>query len=279
MSLPQADVRPGRLTLVPIGGLCNRLRALYSAWHIAETVPGCRLTVAWPVNAECRAAFDELFRMPDGTPWTWRKYRPWDAAARKRNLYLSALVRRWMYDRRLWAYVAADAEPLRISLRRGERVWISTGSTLCDYPPAMARRLQPSEEVQVRLDAVKREFRGVMVGVHIRRTDNSAAVHAASVDDFRRRMHQAVADEPATHFYLATDDAEVKGALCREFADRIVCQRTDALRRDTLSGMREAMVDLYALAATGRILGSYWSSFTDMAAEMGDIPVEIVRSR
>ena len=60
------------------------------------------------------------------------------------------------------------------------------------------------------------------------------------------------------------------------YPDRIITQRTQ-VRRDTLDGMREAVVDLWCLAATQRIIGSYWSSFTDTAAELRQIPLEIVQ--
>ena len=62
----------------------------------------------------------------------------------------------------------------------------------------------------------------------------------------------------------------------QEYPDRIITQRTQ-VRRDTLDGMREAVVDLWCLAATQRIIGSYWSSFTDTAAELRQIPLEIVQ--
>ena len=37
----------------------------------------------------------------------------------------------------------------------------------------------------------------------------------------------------------------------------------------------EAVVDLFCLAHTRRVIGSYWSSFSDMAAEISGIPLEI----
>ena len=36
------------------------------------------------------------------------------------------------------------------------------------------------------------------------------------------------------------------------------------------------MVDFMCLAGTKRLIGSYWSSFTDMAADFYKIPVYIV---
>ena len=35
--------------------------------------------------------------------------------------------------------------------------------------------------------------------------------------------------------------------------------------------MQDALIDLWCLAASRKIIGSYWSSFTDTAADMGGI--------
>ena len=35
--------------------------------------------------------------------------------------------------------------------------------------------------------------------------------------------------------------------------------------------MHDARLDLYCLAATDKLIGSYWSSFTDIAADMRGI--------
>ena len=49
------------LTLVPLGGLCNRLRALVSARCLLSYDPALRIQVVWAAKAECAARFDELF--------------------------------------------------------------------------------------------------------------------------------------------------------------------------------------------------------------------------
>ena len=94
-------------------------------------------------------------------------------------------------------------------------------------------------------------------------------------DGFRRAMWRAIQQHPEARFFLATDDAALKAELLSEFGERIVTQQTE-VRRDTVEGMRDAVVDLWCLAATQRIIGSYWSSFTDIAAELGGISAEIV---
>ena len=49
------------LTLVPLGGLCKRLRALVSARCLLSYDPALRIQEVWAAKAECAARFDELF--------------------------------------------------------------------------------------------------------------------------------------------------------------------------------------------------------------------------
>jgi hypothetical protein len=41
--------------------------------------------------------------------------------------------------------------------------------------------------------------------------------------------------------------------------------------------MIEAVVVLFCLSRCHKLLGSYWSSFSDMAADLGSIKAQIVR--
>ena len=77
-------------------------------------------------------------------------------------------------------------------------------------------------------------------------------------------------------FYLATDDFAVKNEICRRFGGKVLTLPTPTCRK-SLAGIQNAVVDLWCLAHTKRLIGSYWSSFTDTAAELGRIPVTIVR--
>ena len=49
------------------------------------------------------------------------------------------------------------------------------------------------------------------------------------------------------------------------------------LRRNTLDGMQAAVIDLFCLANTNRIYGSYWSSFSEIAAQIKKAELVIVQ--
>ena len=81
-----------RLTVVPQGGLCNRLRVALSA---LSAFPDCE--VEWGSDKACYAYFDELFQPLKGVV----RRRWWNVPQTRRNLHIPALLRRWIYDAQL----------------------------------------------------------------------------------------------------------------------------------------------------------------------------------
>jgi hypothetical protein len=75
---------------------------------------------------------------------------------------------------------------------------------------------------------------------------------------------------------LATDDAQEEKLLKNRYGSRIITHQK-VLDRSSLQGIKDAMVDLYTLSATDAIWGSYWSSFSDMAATIGNKKKEVVK--
>lgn len=279
------------LTLVPQGGLCNRLRAVLSAVSlIEEQHVVARLRVGWSADAECAARFDQLFE-PLGSPHVTIAPRRWtDRPVTRRNLHWPALVRSLFYTAQyrnrpptiealsdLLPQKAATEATVPAASAAGEvRLYVSTGHAFCDYSPAYVRRLRPLPHLQERIDALSAAFDDHTVGIHIRRTDHTTCIAESPDALFLDAMQQVVDAAPATRFYLATDDADLKRRLTERFPGRVAVQECSGTRAD-LRGMEEAVVDLWTLARTSRLLGSFWSSFTDTAAEIGGIPLEIIR--
>ena len=82
--------------------------------------------------------------------------------------------------------------------------------------------------------------------------------------------------DPSTQFFVASDSSEAEDELEREFAGHILRQPKKSYARDDPEGIKHAMVDLYCLASCARFIGSYWSSFTDTAREIGKMPFEMI---
>lgn len=268
------------LTLVPLGGLCNRLRALLSAGALAELDPELRIRVAWAVNNECAARFDELFEvhlvLSDRIEFRRAGFLD-DPAVWRRNLRLPALLRRLLYDEQLPDFhsMSSPADCLARFLD-SSRVYISTGSALCLTPPEMWTKLHPLPHIKQRIDSLVDAFRTPTVGVHIRRTDNTKSLSESPLAAFECEMEATIKQDDRVSFYLATDDEEVRKRLVNLFPGRVYFQMGSPTRT-TREGMEAAVVDLFVLSRTQRLIGSYWSSFTDTAAELSSIPLTIAQ--
>lgn len=117
-----------------------------------------------------------------------------------------------------------------------------------------------------------------LIGVHIRGTDNLQALEGSPLASFVVRMEQELARAPDTRFFLATDDPQTERMVKERFPGLVV-SRTKVFARDRAVGVRDALVDMLVLSGCGSILGSHWSSFTEVAAELGGVKVEIVGSQ
>lgn len=115
------------------------------------------------------------------------------------------------------------------------------------------------------------------VGVHIRRGDNEASAQVSPLDLFIERMDRELERAPETRFFLATDNPETERLVTGHFPGRVAARKKNLSRTHT-RGVQDAMVDLLILSKCRLILGSYWSSFSMTAADMGGATLEVVRT-
>ena len=116
------------------------------------------------------------------------------------------------------------------------------------------------------------------VAVHIRRTDNTDAIAHSPLTLFIEYMQQEQQQNPQTLFFVATDDPQVLNGLQNQFGQAVLFHPKTSYSRSDPAAIQDALVDLYCLARCRKLLGSYWSSFTDTAGELFHIPVVIVKT-
>ncbi len=76
--------------------------------------------------------------------------------------------------------------------------------------------------------------------------------------------------------YLATDDEATKDAMRKRYGKRVIMSDAKATREST-DGIRDALVEMYALSRTRHIFGSAGSTFSPIAACLGDVPITILQ--
>lgn len=130
----------------------------------------------------------------------------------------------------------------------------------------------PIRALSERIDERVALFGSHTIGVHVRRTDHAMSIRHSPDDAFIQQMHHEIEATPDVTFYLATDDMHVKSKFTSVFGERVITT-THQATRSSEEGVQEALVELYALSKTVKILGSYWSSFSKVAGELGGIEV------
>lgn len=256
------------IIIQPSGGLCNRMRVINSAYVLAEK-RNEELVVLWYTCDELNCTFENLF-----LPTTEIKLINICSLLDLRKLYyqftsLQHFSNDDIVNNKTNGILHSDFE---YALKN--RIYISTWEHF--YPPKHYDLFVPTENLQKRIDAITGNFGSHCVGVHIRRTDNIPSKDKSSTNQFITAMEQEIQADANVMFYLATDDKTEEAALRNHFSDRILSNKGRVLDRNSTQGIQDAVIDLFCLSRTDKILGSFYSSFTDIAADLQHIPKIIV---
>ena len=272
--------------IVPVGGLANRMRAVASGMALAKDA-GREAGVAWMTDWALNAPFHRLFEplpasmgsccVEDVRGWAKRCLldRP-----RRKNLYLPRLFQKLMF--RSCLYEERMAERIRSHFdfldwaRRGGG-YVASCYTFYPYPDGAVKELfVPLPEIREEVERRVSAFSAHTIGVHVRRTDNVASIKESPLELFYEQIDRERAAHADLKVYLATDSEEVKRQMRLRYGDMILLASQQA-RRDSVEGIKDGVAEMYTLARTRRIYGSYGSSYSEMAAEIGRVPLVVVR--
>lgn len=134
----------------------------------------------------------------------------------------------------------------------------------------------PLPTIQARIDQLCQQFSPYTLGVHIRRTDNTASIEQSPIELFITAIDKEIDLNVDVSIYLATDDESVKQELKKRYGKRLIYVK-DKADRSSIAGIQGGIVDMYVLARTQKIFGSFHSSFSELAAQIGNIPLEIIK--
>ena len=262
------------LELKVCAGFANRLRALVSGMCVAEDIIPLNedesrpisLIVSWtPETGIHTAPFEFLFDINSLPPWV----RLEDGRLQSHSAWATA---KSVQSNDEWKFVyqrAGQKRPIRIK---------SHGQFYrADHERFLGhlRSLRPAEYVQSMFEDLFAKVTGPIVGVHIRRGDNTASIQTSSSELFWEAME---AYPQTTVFYVATDSMEEREEAVRRFPGRILTGSKTILPRNDPFGCREGVLDFYCLSRCSEILGSCSSSFSEMAAAYGGVPLRVMKN-
>ena len=273
----------GSLLFVPSGGLANRMRAIASAYTLTQQTDSDLQVVwfqDWALHAPFRSIFEEtpLVAVREATVLDHLIYD----RARKKNFFLPALPQRMLFQRHI---KEQDVTPLKKQSfdfeqwARGKRCYMSCYQVFGSFPDNLYSQLfHPVKEVMGVVDSYRSQFNSHTIGLHIRRTDNAESIAKSPTELFINKVREEIDQHDDAKVFLATDSTEVKKEFIAAFGSRIITPQEEACR-DSISGIRGGVIDLWTLASTQKIYGSAGSSFSPMAASIGGVALEIMNAQ
>lgn len=272
-------------------GLGNRLRALGSAMAFARQ--SRRIVVAiWQQDIHVAAKYHSLFERSDlivlsaFTPkWPFIKLHEFDSAWSQFKFYNYMEMEP---EAKKGELIVNDVD--KHIYYKGAYIMEAPDYTWWESANEELRSLRPVQMVRDKLQMLEEKGIRNAIGVHIRNRTldhdienvdfDSEYGHAAAeeMEQWRQRssfltfsteMERILREEDKdAQFYIATDTWQLLDIMERRFPGRIICTKRTC--DDRLSEcVKYALVDLYALGYTRKLLGSNWSSFTEAAQRFG----------
>ncbi len=271
------------IVIEPIGGLANRMRALDSAIALAKDTRK-RLVVLWISNKACNCKYSDLFHVQKEFSRLIQVKPGLSTRVYKKSLsaYFSMFPNYYLSSERVanWDSQSRTAyktlQDFLIAVHDYNNLYIRTHSAF--YHSAFHhpyRTFMPADHIQSKIDSIDTKN---MVGIHIRRTDQKISIEYSPLELFVEAMKKEVEADPEVKFFVATDDPPTKTILKELFPNRIVDSGAIRLNRNDPLAIQDALVDLYCLSNCRKIIGSYWSSFTTVAANIHPIERVVVKA-
>ncbi len=261
------------LTIEPQGGLANRMRSIDSAIGLAQEI-GVPVRLVWNIDPNIGSPFRALFEMP-AIISEFREVDKFSTGHWIRKQLPDFLKPRSPvdYDRRDIAKLVEGGFDL--AELRARRSFHMKSDSRFYWPQSPFAPFKPIEPLQNQVDSNVAKFENT-IGVHIRRSDNNASINHSPTELFVEKMKSAIANDPQTTFFLATDDPAEEAMLREQFPDRILSHDKRSVARHTQAAIEDALIDLYCLSNTQGIFASYGSSFSQTAAQINNIEIQMI---
>lgn len=213
-------------------GFANRLRAFISGICYAEEL-NSRLEIHWSLHPTCWSYLHECIELSSLPS------------------YVNVSIGNNLYEpKMILSYQDLESKPLRIK---------SYAHFYTKNPDRFNYHLR---NIRLKTDCLTNKS---YVGVHIRRTDHTKCIEHSPLEFFIDTMNK---EAVSTKFYLATDCFETKNKLKEMFKERIYTSDI-ILKRTSKEGIKGALQDFVSLSKCSKIIGTKYSSFSEMASLYG----------
>ena len=262
-----------------LGGIANRIKCLIYMLRLANLY-NRKIYLYWVKNHTCGAKFSDLFK---GNFTEINKEELKKINKEEINFYGDSTKKLFDFPHK---YIISDTVksrylPNEIFRNFGKEVLTEKENNMnfkFKKIPLEIRKniiyyldkIQPTEYIKNKVDKfAKKNNLKELVGVHIRRGDfvdkKYSPGRVSSNKKFIGRMNELIKMKPKTIFFLCTDSKEVEKMMEKEFPGKIVKFPKTILSRIDMKATQEGLIDMLLLSKTKHILGTYRSTFTELA--------------
>lgn len=277
-------VKKRNMTLLPIGGLANRMRAIASAVHLCR-MSGCSLDVYWFRDKGLNACFGDIFKEIK----TDRVCIHGDSLSgkllydhpRRHNMWIPRVPQKLLFRNRVYDNEINDYErnkDIFMKFLAEGGLYVSSCYPIIDFNTDIFRDLfKPVEEIETKAYSVISNMSDYRIGIHVRRTDHIVSINNSPNELFYQAIDEELNLNNSLSIYLATDSENVKEDFKNKYGNRIFFSTSEA-DRNSVSGIMDAVAQMYVLSMTNKIYGSYGSSYSEVAAALGGIPLIVLKN-
>ena len=280
--------------LKPVGGLCNRIRAIDSMISLCEEYDQ-NLTIIWLRTNDLNCDFDELF---------FPIHREKIKVRIIKNPFIYQLILKLIFRKRnvlkthFWERIYSlnrlrkkelsiemanresfkEIEDFTRSLIKKKRKKILIESCYRHSPENenSYNIFHPIEKISNMINNKTEEFNNT-IGIHIRRTDNFRSIEVSTDEKIIKLINGLLSENPKYTFFLASDCQQTKEKLVNKYKNNIITNPDLTYNRNSRESIQFAVLDLYCLAKTKRIYGSFYSSYSEVAAAINNIENVVIK--
>ena len=272
------------IILEPLGGLANRMRVIASGVGLMRKL-NTQLTVIWNENYELNCPYNLLFENDEAFNIR-QKERKYSYIKTSNQTTLSKRISTSIINKLIGVdYCIQEPDFFNLiwtnkldifeAAKKHRITYIQTCQEFGDNSFAY-QYFKPVLPISEKIEQIIKQFTAYTIGVHIRRTDHTNSIQYSPIDLFINKMQAELDAKKDVTFFLSTDDPPTEKAIIAVFGPKVIIYEKERSRQ-TVKGMQDAVVDLYCLSRTNKILGSYWSSYTEIAAVFNNIELEVLK--
>ena len=273
-------------TLVPHGGLGNRLNAMCSVISYCKQQHKS-LKILWFKDHNLNCPVSELMSLNPALT----NVQLCDAGVtdllfrdnpRRRNFWIPKFFQYFLYDRRIYLdeiyqVITSCVKPDFGDIDTYKHIFmVSYGKFWED--PEMWKSIVIAPQITQKVDEIVKRWKEYqrIVGIHIRRTDNIDAIRKSPTELFAQKIQEEIdLYKEGVCFYVASDSLEEKNQLIAKFGNQIITSLKQTSRNNK-GGIIDAFVDMNVLSKTNKIYASFYSSFSETAHFLSNNEFEVL---